>query len=144
MPILFRLLCDSRTGSFVTCFPRQTKLLRQLACSSIKASEPMSLRIAGLPQNRRRTAGASSSGRLVRDAFDALIRSMNILGQRTGVGGTWDNIDDKSTLLRQRAIQSSCTDVAVSLVKSCGMAALYGLAPVAVGCGLGMEAIADM
>jgi len=144
MPILFRLLCDSRTGSFVPTFPRSTQLLRKLACNDIEASEAMALRIAGLPQHRRRVAGAISSGRVVRDAFDGLVRSMNVLGQKAGVGGAWDNLDDRSVLLRERSIQSACADVQISLSKCCGMAALYGLAPLALGSATGLSAVTDM
>ena len=143
-PTLFRLLCDARTGSFVVCFPRQCHLLRGLACNALEASEPVSLRLASLPPNRRRAAGATSSGRVVRDAFEGLVRSLNLLGQRTGVGGSWDNLDDKSSLLRGRAIQSACADVRQSLVKSCGMAALFGLASVALGTALGLDPVPDM
>jgi hypothetical protein len=144
MPILFRLVCDARTGSFVTTFPRSTLLLRKLASNDIESSEPMALRIASLPENRRRVIGASSSGRVVRDAFDGLTRSMNVLGQKAGVGGTWDNTDDRSVLLRERSIQSACADVRISLSKCCGMAALYGLAPLALGGATGLAAVADM
>jgi hypothetical protein len=144
MPILFRLVCDARTGSFVTTFPRSSQLLRKLAANDIEASEPMALRIASLPENRRRVIGANSSGRVVRDAFDGLTRSMNVLGQKTGVGGNWDNTDDRSVRLRERSIQSACADVRISISKCCGMAALYGLAPLALGGATGLSAVADM
>jgi hypothetical protein len=144
MPILFQIVCDARTGSFVCTFPRSMQLLRRLAGNDIQASEPMSLCIASLPPNRRRAAGSSSSGRVVRDAFAALVRSMNLLGQRAGVGGKWDDIDDNSSLLRDRAILMACADVKAALVKCCGMTALYGLAPLALGAAVGLEAIPDM
>ena len=69
---------------------------------------------------------------------------MNVLGQRVGVGGAWDNIDDKSASLRERSVQSACTDVRISLIKCCGMAALYGMTPLAMGAALGLEAVPDM
>lgn len=144
MPILFRLTCDSRTGSFVNTFPRQAKLLSQLACNRNEASEAMAVRIASLPPNRRRAAGVNATGRVVRDAFDGLTRSMNMLGQRTGVGGTWDDLDNQSGLLRERAILAACSDVKLSLIKCCGMAALYGLFPLALSASVGLEAVADM
>lgn len=144
MPILFRLLCDTRTGGYVVNFPRQAKLLRQLACNSNDASEPMSIRIAALPPNRRRSSAAISSGRAVRNMFEGLLRSVNVLGQRVGVGGTWDDTDDKSAMLRERAILTAGIDVKESLIKCCGVAALYGLTPVAVATGLGLDAVPDM
>ncbi|GKY91663.1 hypothetical protein MPSEU_000138200 [Mayamaea pseudoterrestris] len=143
MSILFRLECDTRTGSFTPTFSRQTKLLGELACNSETASESMSVRIAALPSNRRRAAAATSSGRAVRQLFDGLVRSMNILGERIGIGGEWDDFDDKSSTLRERAILSSAADVKLSLTKCCGAAALYGLTPIAVGAGLGLGAVID-
>ena len=144
MPILFRLMCDARTGSFVPTFPRSLRLLRRLACNEIHASEPVAIRTASLPPNRRRAAGANTSGRCVRDAFAGLIRSMNALGYRTGVGGTWDDLDSQSSLLRHRAIQSACTDVKTSLVTCCAMSALFGLAPIAMASAVGLDATPDM
>ena len=148
MPILFQIMCDARTGSFVTAFPRSLKLLRLLASSGVPAaSEPVALRIASLPPNRRRAAAGAhnaSSNRVVRDAFDSLTRSMNLLGQRVGVGGQWDDKDDQSSRLRERSILSACGDVKAALVKCCGMAALYGLAPLALGAAVGLDAVPDM
>jgi hypothetical protein len=146
MPILFRLMCDARTGSFVATFPRPTQLLRQLACNYASSSHAMSLRMANIPPNRRRAASATGSGRFVRDAFDGLVRSMNSLGLRAGVGSTsWDNLDGlQSQKLRERAIQSACADVKISLEKCCGMAALFGLFPLALGCGVGLDPSSDM
>jgi hypothetical protein len=69
---------------------------------------------------------------------------MNVLGQKAGVGGAWDNLDDRSVLLRERSIQSACADVQISLSKCCGMAALYGLAPLALGSATGLSAVTDM
>jgi Mediator complex subunit MED14 len=142
--ILFQLICDARTGSFVVTFPRGAQLLRQLAGHDSRASAPMALRMASLPVNRRRAAGSNSTGRVVREAFDSLVRSMNLLGQRVGVGGFWDDVDDMSSSLRQRAIQSACLDVKVALISCCGMAVLYGVAPLAFGTALGLSAVPDL
>jgi hypothetical protein len=142
--ILFHMICDARTGSFVTTFPPSMHLLRQLVCDDIHASAPVALRVASVPINRRRVAGSNSTGRVVREAFDSLIRSMNLLGQRVGVGGLWDDIDDKSYLLRQRAVQVACVDVKTALMPCCGMSALYGIVPLATGCAVGLDAIPDM
>jgi hypothetical protein len=152
--ILFQLVCDARTGSFVCAFPRSMQTLRKLTGQDVyNASEPMAIRILHLPESRRRSAmsgglgssnSAQSSHRVVRDAFDGLARSMNLLGQRTGVGGTWDNIDDKSSYLRDRAIQLACSDAESSLIKCCGIAAIYGLSPLAFSAATGVDAIPDM
>jgi hypothetical protein len=142
--ILFRIICDARTGGFVVTFSRSMQLLRRLASNDIQASEPMSLRIAALPPNRRRAAGANSTGRIVRDSFDSLTRSLNMLGQRAGVGDHWDDIDDKSALLRRRSILTACSDVKSALSKCCGIAALYGLSPIAIAAATGLEAIPDL
>jgi hypothetical protein len=142
--IIFQMSCDARTGSFVVTFPRSMHLLRLLVCDDVHASAPVALRIASLPINRRRTAGSNSTGRVVREAFDSLVRSMNLLGQRVGVGGRWDDIDDRSYLLRQRAIQSACEDVKTALISCCGIAALFGVVPVALGGATGLDANPDM
>jgi hypothetical protein len=142
--ILFRIICDARTGGFVVTFSRSMQLLRRLASNDIQASEPMSMRIAALPPNRRRAAGANSTGRIVRDSFDSLTRSLNMLGQRTGVGEHWDDIDDKSALLRRRSILTACSDVKSALSKCCGIAALYGLSPIAIAAATGLEAVPDL
>ena len=150
--VLFRLACDSRTGSFVPTFSRSTPLLQHMACNDVRAaSDTTLLRIANLSKLRRsRTPKAASagavfgSGRVVRDAFDSLSRSMNVLGQRTGVGGAWKDLDDRSILLRQRAIGLACRDVNVSLMSCCGMAVLYGLSAVSIGVATGIEASPEM
>jgi hypothetical protein len=146
--VLFRLTCDARTGSFTCSFPRSTRLLRCMACNDPKAAnESTTLRITHLTGNRRasRVIGASfASGRAVRDAFEGLIRSVNVLGQRTGVGGSWKDNDNMSSSLRLRAIQIACKDVKVSLATCCGMAAMYGLSALAIGVATGVAAKPDM
>lgn len=145
--VLFRLTCDARTGSFVSTFSRSTQLLQFMACNDLKASsESTALRIASLAKHRRSrgAAASSASGRAVRDAFDGLSRSMNVLGQRTGVGGSWKDTDSMSASLRQRAILMACKDVRVSLMTCCGMATVYGLAAIAIGVATGVAAIPDM
>ena len=150
--VLFRLACDSRTGSFVPTFSRSTPLLQHMACNDVMAaSDTTLLRIANLAKLRRsRTSKATSagavfgSGRVVRDAFESLSRSMNVLGQRTGVGGAWKDHDDRSILLRKRAIGLACKDVKVSLMSCCGMAVLYGLSAVSMGVATGITASPEM
>lgn len=139
---LFRLACDSRTGSFVPTFSKSARLLQLMVCNDLKATESTALRIAALAKHRRRMN--FSSGRAVRDAFDGLSRSMNVLGQRTGVGGAWNDTDNRSASLRQRAIHVACQDVRVSLIACCGMAALYGLSAIAIGVATGVAASPDM
>jgi hypothetical protein len=144
--ILFRLTCDARTGNFVTTFARSTKLLQYMACNDLKAaSDSTALRIADLAKHRQRRAGGGvTSGRAVRDAFEGLARSMNVLGQRTGVGGGFKDNDDRSASLRQRSIQIACKDAKVSLTNCCGMAAVYGLSALAIGVATGVAASPDM
>jgi hypothetical protein len=167
-PILFRLVCDARTGSFIPTFPRSLHLLRRLACNDAQASEPAAIRAAAsIPTNRpTRTLATSStttsnttsnyythssfsSGRTVRDAFDGLIRSMNVLAYRVGLGGDWVNHDDyvvnmASHQLRQKAVQSACVDVRTSLIKCCALSSLYGLCPLACSIAFGLAATPDL
>jgi hypothetical protein len=140
---LFRLGCDSRTGNFVSTFDRSFGLLRLLACNEVTASDATALRAAELAQHRRRGGAVVTTGRHVRDTFEGLSRSMNVLGQKAGVGKLWEDKDSKSEQLRQRAIQLACKDVRVSLMTSCGMAALYGLSALALGVATGVTAVAD-
>jgi hypothetical protein len=142
--VLFRLACDVRSGNFVGTFCRSAKLLRLLASNEPTASESMALRMVKMAQNRRRGAAANSTGRLVRDAFEGLTRSMNVLGTRTGVGGAWLDKDDMSASLRERAIQLACTDAKNSLIASCGMAVVYGLSALAIGVATGITAQSDL
>ena len=130
-----------------------------MACNDVRAaSDTTLLRIANHAKHRRSSSGRSSSslsraasagaifgsGRVVRDAFESLSRSMNVLGQRTGVGGAWKDHDDRSASLRQRAIGLACKDVKVSLMSCCGMSVLYGLSAVAIGVATGIEASPEM
>lgn len=142
--VLFRLECDARTGAFVCTFPRSTNLLRMLSCNHPSASESMSLCMAKVAQHRRKGAAAAATGRFVRDAFDGVVRSVNLLGHRAGVGGEWIDLDGKSASLRQRAIQLACADVKVSLATCCGIAAVYGMSALALGVATGVTAVADM
>lgn len=140
---LFRLGCDSRTGSFVCTFDRSFGLLRLLACNDVTVSEPTALRAVELLHHKRRTGSGVTSGRHVRDAFEGLARSMNALGQRAGIGNLWQDNGSKSEQLRLRAIQFACNDVRVSLLSSCGMAALYGFSALALGLATGVTAVVD-
>jgi hypothetical protein len=152
--VLFRLTCDARTGTFASTFARSTDLLQFLACNDPEAtSDSTALRIAQYAKSRRGgggrsgnagTVAAMASGRTVRDAFDGLSRSMNVLGQRTGVGGAWKDNDDMSASLRQRAIQLACKDVRVSLMSCCGMAAIFGLSALSMGVATGVAPQPDM
>jgi hypothetical protein len=144
MPVLFHITCDARTGSFVPVFPRSMQLLRRLACNDGQASEELGVRIASVPLNRRKAVGSNSAGRAVREAFDSLIRSMNLIGQRVGVGSKWEDIDDQSTSLRERSISTACADVKSALTMCSGMAALYGIVPVAIKTSVGLEASSEM
>jgi hypothetical protein len=143
-PVLFRLGCDARTGSFVALYSRVSTLLRRLAGKELQASEAMAVQVANLPANRTRAAQSESSGRIVRDAFDSLIRSMNVLGQRVGVGGRWDDLDEMSHFLRERTIGQACRDVRQALIRCCGIAALYGLSPLALGAAFGLNGVPDI
>lgn len=141
---LFRLECDARTGSFVFTFPRSANLLRLLSCNHPSASDSMALRMAKAEQHRQKGMAATATGRFVKDSFDGLARSMNLLGQRTGVGGEWVDTNEADALLRQRSIQLACADVKASLMTCCGVAAVYGLSALSLGVATGVTAVADM
>lgn len=144
VPVLFRLMCDARTGSFVPVFSRSLQLLRRLAGNDPQASEAAMIRIACLPVNRRRAAGGNFTGRCVRESFDGLVRCINVLGQRVGVGGKWDDIEPQSSQLRDRSIRSACVDVRSALMKCCAIAGLYGIGPLALATAVGLDAAPDL
>jgi len=150
--VLFRVTCDSRTGSFACTFARSTRLLRYLACNDPgAASDSTAARLAVYTRIRQAgrsvnagTAAALASGRVVRDAFDGLSRSLTVLGQRTGVGSGWNDVDGMSASLRKRAIELACKDVRVSLMTCCGMAAVFGLSALSMNTATGVAAQPDM
>lgn len=142
--VLFRLACDVRSGNFVGTFCRSTNLLRLLASNEPSASDSATLHVMNTSQNRRQRALTNFTGRLVRDAFEGLTRSMNVLGTRTGVGGPWLDKDDMASSLRDRAIQLACTDAKNSLITCCGMAVVYGLCALTIGVATGVTGQADL
>jgi len=144
MPVLFRFVCDVRTGAFTVSFPRDMTLLRCLVGQSVQASEFLAARIAKLPPNRRKAAGSNSTGRCLSTSFDALTRCMNVLGNRVAVGGPWTDLTPQSQQLRDRVILSACTDLRVAITKTCALAALFGLIPMALSTGAGLNAIPDL
>ncbi|KAL9189708.1 hypothetical protein ACHAXT_009383 [Thalassiosira profunda] len=151
--VLFRLACDSRSGRFIPVFPRPASLLRLLACNDPKASDIQSLHSAALASasgasnasRRVNAASLQSTGRAVRDAFDALSRSMDTMGRKCGVGGEWNDIDTAhSPSLREKSIGQTCQDVRVSLMSSCGMAAIFGVGAIALKIVGGVDPLVDM
>lgn len=148
--VLFRLACDSRTGRFVPVFPRPASLLRLLACNDPSASDAHLLRGAAASSapggGSKRGDGASiqSTGRVVRDAFEALSRSMDTLGRRCGVGGEWNDVDTVSSSLREKSIGQTCQDVRSSLVTCCGVAAVFGIGTMALKIAGGVDPVVDV
>ena len=91
---------------------------------------------------KRADNGASqeSTGRIVRDAFDALVRLM--LGRKCGVGGDWN--DAESASLREKLVDQTCYDVRASLMTCSGMAAVFGVVAIALKIAGGVDPVADM
>ncbi|KAL3788547.1 hypothetical protein ACHAW5_009393 [Stephanodiscus triporus] len=153
--VLFRLACDSRTGRFVPVFPRQASLLRLLACNDPSASDIQLLRSSafgafstiargGNIAKRADITSRDSTGRIVRDSFDALARSMDTLGRKCGVGGEWNDLDAQSASLREKSVDQTCYDVRASLMTSCGMATAFGVVAIALKIACGVDPVADM
>jgi hypothetical protein len=157
--LLFRLACDSRTGCFVPSFPQSASLLRQLICNDPNASEVQLLRQAkaaslqniALSSNKRRSNTGRSvrekelTGRIVRDAFEGLTRSMDVLGRRVGVGGAWYDVDKStSSALREKSILQCCGDVRASFMTCSGIAVVYGIGAIATAVASGVNPAPDM
>ena len=149
--VLFRLACDSRTGRFVPVFPRPSSLLRLLSCNDPAANDIQVLRSSvfssrGGNNSSKRTDMISreSTGRIVRDSFDAMTRSMDILGRKCGVGGEWNDVDSQSASLREKSVDQTCNDVRESLITCCGMATVFGVAAIALKVACGIDPLTDM
>jgi hypothetical protein len=86
-----------------------------------------------------------STGRLVRDAFDALSRSMDTLGRKCGVGGLWNENDAlRSKSLRQKSVDQSVDQTWSSLITCSGIAAVFGVAGIAMKISSGIDPVIDM
>ncbi|EJK62315.1 hypothetical protein THAOC_17077 [Thalassiosira oceanica] len=121
--ILFRMALDSRTGRFTPTFPRPASILRMLACNDPSASETQALHSAAALQSVTRSNDKrgdatlrDSSGRIVRDAFESLSRSMDTLGRKCGVLGKWNDLNAQSVTLREKSIGLSAQDARASLI----------------------------
>ena len=149
------MACDSRSGRFVPIFPRPASQLRLLACNDPSSSDVQSLRNASMASAFARsggtikrgvadTASRESTGRIVRDAFDALSRSMDTLGRKCGVGGLWNDIDAQSASLREKSINQTCHDVRASLITCSGIAAVFGVGAIGLKIAGGVDPVVDM
>ena len=152
----FRVACDSRTGNFVTLFPPEAKLLRSIVCNDQSVSEIQQYRSTQIISTSQSSLSSSSklkstaiqsnkelTGRIVRSLYASLARSLNILGERVGVGGEWNN-GDNGDKLRKRAIENDCLDVQESLISCCGVAAIFGTASRALAIITGTDAMVDL
>lgn len=148
--VLFRLSCDSRTGRYVPTFPRAFTLLRKLACNDTRASDMQLLRQSKAMEARTDTKRSAllnkdTTGRVVKDAFSKLQRSIDALGKRVGVGGDWDDLDILSSpALRQQSIRQACDDVCVALMTCAGVSAVFGMGSLALSVSGGTNALPDI
>jgi len=177
---LFRLVCDTRTGQFLPVFSSSTMLLRSCACHDIAASRVAmalyssthsasstaatsakttisSFSMSGpkkRPRSEATTALRDLTGRIIRDAFEGLARSMDNLSHKAGVGANqWDDYEDheigaiensNSAKLRANAVANACEDVKQSLMTCCAAAAVYGIGASALSLAFGVDAMIDM
>jgi len=148
--ILFRMALDSRTGRFTPTFPRPASILRMLACNDPSASETQALHSAAALQSVTRSNDKrgdatlrDSSGRIVRDAFESLSRSMDTLGRKCGVLGKWNDLNAQSVTLREKSIGLSAQDARASLITCCGLSAVYGVGAIAMKIVAGVDCVAD-
>jgi hypothetical protein len=154
--VLFRLSCDSRSGRFVPTFHRSAFSLRRLACNDPSTSDIQlvsSVAVASMQGARqangntftKKVGERESTGRLVRDAFDALSRSMDTLGRKCGVGGRWNENDVlRSQSLREKSVDQSVDQTWASLITCSGIAAVFGVASIALKIASGVDPVIDM
>ena len=153
--VLFRLACDSRTGRFVPTFHRSISILRRLACNDPSTSDVQFVNsvVMASAQGARQGNGNAfskkvgereSTGRSVRDAFDALSRSMDTLGRKCGVGGQWNESAPTSKSLREKSVDQSVEQAWASLIACSGIAAVFGVAGIALKIASGVDPLTDM
>jgi len=154
--VLFRLACDSRTGRFVPTFNRSISILRRLACNDPSTSDIQFVRNVAMTSAQgalqasgntftKKVGERESTGRLVRDAFDALSRSMDTLGRKCGVGGLWNESDVfSSKSLREKSVDQSVDQTWASLITCSGIAAVFGVAGIALKIASGVDPMIDM
>ena len=90
----------------VVSFPRSASLIQKLACNDATASEVQLLCQAKFSESarQRNVAGKYLTERLVRDAFENLIRSIDTLGRRVGVGEDWVDVGKEKVALWKRLL----------------------------------------
>lgn len=149
--VLFRLACDSRSGKFIPTFNRSTSILRRLACNDPSTSDIQLVTNVSMASMQsantftKKVGERESTGRLVRDAFDALSRSMDTLGRKCGVGGLWNENDAlRSKSLRQKSVDQSVDQTWSSLITCSGIAAVFGVAGIAMKISSGIDPVIDM
>ena len=142
---LYRLACDSRTGRFVTVFPESCKLLRLLAANDISASSLQHIhKVRTVKKRKGISANRSLTGRLVKDAFDGLNRSVDVLGRKVGVGSEWNDTELSAASIRKLEIDRSCVEIRAALMTCSGIAAIYGAGAIALSFAGGIEPVVDM
>lgn len=152
--VLFRLSCDSRTGLFIPTFHSSCSLLRHLSCNDPKSSEMQMLRQvkassissnASFEKSKLAARGRDSTGRITRDAFVALERSIDVLGKRVGIGGDWVDKDPSfSPVIREKSIREACGDVCIALRSCAAISTVFGIGGLALGVVGGTNAVPDM
>ncbi len=151
--VLFRLACDSRSGRFVPTFHRSISILRRLACNDPSTSDVQLVSNVAMASARqaqgnvftKKVGERESTGRCVRDAFDALSRSMDTLGRKCGVGGLWNESDALSSKsLREKSVDQSVDQTWASLITCSGIAAVFGVAGIALKISSGVDPVIDM
>ena len=178
---LFRLVCDTRTGQFLPVFSSSMMLLRSCAGHDIAASRvAMALYSSthsasstsstfikpthnsslsvGRPKKRSRSEATTAlrelTGRIIRDSFEGLSRSVDNLSHKAGVGADqWDDYEYheigasekcNSAKLRANAVTNACEDLKESLMTCCTAAAVYGIGASALSLAYGVDAMIDM
>ena len=82
----------------------------------------------------------------MRDQFEGLHRSLEILGKRVGLGDTtWKEHDETtSEKLRQKVVMDCVQDIFKSLFVCCGACAVFGLANHSLNIACGVDCSVDM
>ena len=148
--VLFRVEVDSKTGNFIVTFPKSYTILYSLLPTNNTAAATTT-KTANKQQQQQQQQQQHQRGltkRFIKEAVHGLVRSMEVLSKRVGVGvsnTTSKNKDDVEVmLLRERAMDSASVDVQKSLMICSAIAYTYGIGAIALSIASSVQVQPDM
>ncbi len=144
--VLFRVEVDSKTGNFIVTFPKSYTILYSLLPTNNTATS--TTKTANKKKQKQQQQQKGLTKRFIKDAVDGLVRSMEVLSKRVGVGvnpTTSKNKDEVEVmLLRERAMDSASVDVQKSLMICSAIAYTYGIGAISLAIASSVQVLPDM